>query len=222
MADEPWTDDELAASVDAYLEMWHAEQAGTPYVKAEIRRKYLEGPLSGRSAGSFEMRMANISHVFLQRGLEYVEGYKPRSNVGTERSSQFANIIDARLANSAVSDAYTAEDAQGLPEGALRLELVNRYERRRANRSKCIDHHGDACAVCERRMGEIYGEFADGYIHVHHVVPVSQIGPDYKIDPITDLIPVCPNCHAMLHRGRGATPRSVAELRAELRLDGAP
>ena len=29
---------------------------------------------------------------------------------------------------------------------------------------------------------------------------ISKIGKDYKINPIKDLIPVCPNCHAMLHR----------------------
>jgi 5-methylcytosine-specific restriction protein A len=27
-----------------------------------------------------------------------------------------------------------------------------------------------------------------------------MIGPNYQINPEKDLIPVCPNCHAMLHR----------------------
>ena len=29
---------------------------------------------------------------------------------------------------------------------------------------------------------------------------VSELGKDYKIDPINDLIPVCSNCHTMLHK----------------------
>jgi 5-methylcytosine-specific restriction protein A len=53
-----------------------------------------------------------------------------------------------------------------------------------------------------------------GFIQVHHTVPLSSIGTEYVIDPIRDLIPVCPNCHAMLHRK--TPPFSIAELRGLL------
>jgi 5-methylcytosine-specific restriction protein A len=66
------------------------------------------------------------------------------------------------------------------------------------------------------RFKDVYGDFADGFIHVHHVVPVSQLGSGYRIDPTVDLVPVCPNCHAMLHLGRGSEPRTVEELRTLL------
>lgn len=49
-------------------------------------------------------------------------------------------------------------------------------------------------------MSKIYGEIGNGFIHVHHLVPLSAIKENYHLDPINDLIPVCPNCHAMLHR----------------------
>jgi len=45
-----------------------------------------------------------------------------------------------------------------------------------------------------------YGSYGKGYIHVHHLVPLSKIGKDYVVNPIQDLRPVCPNCHAMLHK----------------------
>jgi 5-methylcytosine-specific restriction protein A len=54
-----------------------------------------------------------------------------------------------------------------------------------------------------------------GFIHVHHVLPISELGPDYNLNPIEDLRPVCPNCHAMLHRQQ--PPLSIEALRSILR-----
>ena len=100
-------------------------------------------------------------------------------------------------------------------EGAVRQVLVNAYEGDRAARRACIEYHGLACAVCGLRLEERYGRLGAGFIHVHHVVPISGLGPDYKLDSIEDLRPVCPNCHAILHRQR--PPLSIEELRAALR-----
>jgi 5-methylcytosine-specific restriction protein A len=52
----------------------------------------------------------------------------------------------------------------------------------------------------------------EGFIHVHHLKPLAQIGEQYELDPINDLRPVCPNCHAMLHRASPAL--SIDALRA--------
>lgn len=100
-------------------------------------------------------------------------------------------------------------------EGAVRQVLVNAYERDRAARQACISHYGLACAVCGLLFEERYGAQGAGFIHVHHVVPLSELGPDYELDPIQDLRPVCPNCHAMLHRQR--PPLSIEALRAIIR-----
>jgi hypothetical protein len=96
-------------------------------------------------------------------------------------------------------------------EGASKTVTVNRFERNPAARSACIARHGSTCAVCGIDFGATYGVIGEGFIHVHHVVPISEVGGEYVINPITDLVPVCPNCHAMLHRG-SAVPRSVSEL----------
>ncbi len=57
-----------------------------------------------------------------------------------------------------------------------------------------------------------YGEdLGQDYIHVHHIVPIATIGESYIIDPINDLRPVCPNCHAMIHRH--AEAMDVSRLR---------
>jgi len=73
--------------------------------------------------------------------------------------------------------------------------------------------HGTACAVCGIDFEKVYGELGKGFIHVHHTVPIHTIGEEYTINPEKDLIPVCPNCHAMLHRGRDADARSIEELK---------
>lgn len=90
--------------------------------------------------------------------------------------------------------------AKGLPEGAkLRVE-VNRYERSPVNRAACIDHYGHRCQCCGFDFADFYGELGDGYIEVHHRTPVSKLGPDYIVDPVEDLVPLCGNCHSMVHR----------------------
>jgi hypothetical protein len=97
-------------------------------------------------------------------------------------------------------------------EGSSRQALVNAYERSAAARKKCIDHHGSVCRVCSIDFKRVYGEIGAGFIHVHHTKPLSTIGSSYEVDPIQDLVPVCPNCHAMLHRRE--PPLSIEELRA--------
>lgn len=89
---------------------------------------------------------------------------------------------------------------QGLPEGALRRVVVNAYERNAVARAACVDHFGTVCVACGFRFADVYGELGRGYIHVHHIKPLATVGPGYRVDPIQDLRPVCPNCHAMLHR----------------------
>lgn len=100
-------------------------------------------------------------------------------------------------------------------EGGAVKVLVNRYERDREARDACVAHYGTACSVCEMEFGTTYGELGEGFIHVHHHVLVSSRGKRYRVDPIKDLIPVCPNCHAMLHTS--ATPPSVERLRQIVR-----
>lgn len=85
-------------------------------------------------------------------------------------------------------------------EGALRQITVNAYERNSAARQKCIDVHGSRCKVCGFDFGDFYGKEMDGYIHVHHTTPLYEIGETYVVNPEIDLVPVCANCHAVIHK----------------------
>ena len=99
-----------------------------------------------------------------------------------------------------------------LPQDALARVCVNRYERNPHARRICLAHHGTSCAACGFSFEAAYGPEGEGFIHVHHLVPAAQLGPGYELDPLGDLVPLCPNCHAMAHRRR--IPYTVAELRA--------
>ena len=111
-------------------------------------------------------------------------------------------------------DIEASFDAHGLPEGArIRIE-VNRYERDRRNRAAALAINGHRCMACDTDMAERYGPVAEGLIEVHHIVPVSEVGPGYIIDPGTDLVPLCPDCHSVAHRR--SPPYSVEELKTML------
>ncbi len=84
-------------------------------------------------------------------------------------------------------------------EGKVSIIPVNKYERDPKARKKCIEHHGVDCFVCGMNFKRVYGKLGNGFIHIHHKVPISEIGEEYEIDPINDLIPLCPNCHSMIH-----------------------
>jgi hypothetical protein len=85
-------------------------------------------------------------------------------------------------------------------EGAVRQVVVNAHERNEKARQDCVRHYGPTCFLCGFNFARVYGDVVDGLIHVHHLKPISEIGEEYVVDPIADLRPVCPNCHAVLHR----------------------
>jgi len=99
-------------------------------------------------------------------------------------------------------------------EGAARKITVNAYERNAEARSRCIACHGFKCFICSFDFGVSYGELLEGFIHVHHLRPLSEIDGEYEVDPIEDLRPVCPNCHAVIHRRK--PPFSIDEVKAML------
>lgn len=109
------------------------------------------------------------------------------------------------------ADTEFLADPKSYPEGYVAKVFVNRYERNRVAREKCILKKGCVCSVCGMDFGKTYGEIGKGFIHIHHTTPISSIGKGYEVDYEKDLVPVCPNCHAMLHRKD--PPYTIDELR---------
>lgn len=101
-------------------------------------------------------------------------------------------------------------------DGAATTIRVNRYERDPKARAACLKHFGAKRQACGIDFSEEYGgDIGEGFMHVHHVRPLHLTKASHRIDPRRDLIPVCPNCHAMLHRRE--PPLDVAQLKARLK-----
>lgn len=111
--------------------------------------------------------------------------------------SSWATIITGMFLS--LLDVIKTEEKEHLEGGLKRLE-VNRYERNPINRELCLLANGYKCKICGFDFEEKYGEIGKRFIHVHHLIPVSDSKEAYIIDPVNDMVPVCPNCHAMLHK----------------------
>lgn len=126
-----------------------------------------------------------------------------------------SSYIEKHMSGQVFPDEVKAE----LEEGQRITVTVNRYERNPIARKKCIEIHGDSCAVCSLNFGEMYGEVGEGFIHVHHINPLHQIMEQHVIDYEKDLVPVCPNCHAMLHRKIENRRLSIEELKRKMNME---
>ncbi len=118
-----------------------------------------------------------------------------------------------------VSPVYDSDETNDLDnglesfqEGERKLRYVTLYERDPKLRRQAIAIHGTTCLACGFNFEKVYGEYAKDHIQVHHVVPVSKFGETKQVNPETDLIPLCANCHCVVHRKRTRT-LSISELR---------
>jgi len=127
----------------------------------------------------------------------------------TELASRFLSMVLGLLP--VENKEENSSDVVGYPEGALMQVKINKYERNQINRAACLSIHGYSCSVCGLLLEDKYGEIGRNCIQVHHIIPVSELGADYIIDPKTDLIPVCPNCHMILHKKN--PPYTIDELK---------
>lgn len=97
-------------------------------------------------------------------------------------------------------------------EGKAIQYYVKKYERNPKNRMKAIKIHGLTCFGCGFNFGEKYGELGKNFIEIHHIKPLSTLEEEVEIDPETDLVPLCANCHRMVHRKKDEV-LSVEELK---------
>lgn len=108
------------------------------------------------------------------------------------------------IGNGFVSNDVVSDETESFMEGKSKEVTQTRYERNPQARKTCLKHHGYSCQICEFNFEKTFGEIGKGFIHVHHINAIADIGKEYEIDPKNDLIPVCPNCHAMIHSKRPA------------------
>lgn len=147
-----------------------------------------------------------LSIDILKQGLLSEQNWTPqascisiKSTIVEELEKVWFNFLlsEAKFRSILFSD---TENTKTFIEGAANQITLTKYERNPYARKACVEHYGYSCFVCNFNFEKVYGQLGKDFIHVHHLIQVATIGKSYTIDPINDLRPVCPNCHAMLHK----------------------
>lgn len=213
MATEKWTEAELDASVKVYLEMLSKERDGIFFRKSDYRNQLLAGALKGRTPGSFEFRMQNISYVLDSHGEPYIKGYLPAKNVGTNTIDSIVRSLERNMFIFQSDRKPTADDVE-LEQRTKRLRKIIDLNKRPIGQqvpkklaSTTTVYYRDPeikawVLECANGRCEACGAGApfllpDGnpYLEVHHMIPLAQGGPDI----IENAVALCPNCHRKVH-----------------------
>lgn len=162
--------------------------------------------------------------VYAKQGDSYIEtipenrksnywrdGVRPFDQTGYDTILSLAGLKSVATPVDTTEWNDTEQSLESLQEGNKQYRYVSTYERNPTLRKQAIDIHGVTCKACGTNFGEKYGPYAEGLIHIHHIVPVSEFGESKTVDPRTDLIPVCANCHAVIHRRKDKT-LTIGEL----------
>lgn len=213
MATEKWSEAELDASVKVYLEMLSKESNGTPYRKSDYRNQLLMGALKGRTPGSFEFRMQNISYVLKSLDQSYIKGYLPAANVGANTKE---SIIRSLERNKFIfqNDREPTPDNEQLQERTERLRnridlkvqpagqqkpkkiesSTSIYYRDPEVRAWVLKKANGKCEACDSDAPFLLPKSIP-FLEVHHMIPLASGGPD----TIDNTIALCPNCHRRVH-----------------------
>jgi 5-methylcytosine-specific restriction protein A len=213
MATEKWSEAELDASVKVYLEMLSKEGSETPYRKSDYRNRLLQDVLKGRTPGSFEFRMQNISYVLDSLGRPYIKGYLPARNVGANtrdsiikslERNKFINLEDLEPTpnNNQLQERtdrarriINLEDQPAGQQIPKRIESsTSTYYRDPVVRAWVLKNANGKCEACDSDAPFILPD-SFPFLEVHHMIPLALGGPD----TIDNTIAVCPNCHRRVH-----------------------
>lgn len=211
MADEKWADEEIKASIEAYLSMLDMERRGRPYNKSAINRELRDGPLGGRSKASLEYRMQNISAVMEDLGLERIKGYVPAKNVGPSVKAKIVALMkDMKIVEpedfKPTGDPTTFEKRvkklRGLPlakpagaEKPAQSDIAAKaFVRDPKVKAWVLERAKGICEACDE-PAPFHVANDEPFLEVHHVRWLSQGGSDR----VENAVALCPNCHRRCH-----------------------
>ena len=129
-------------------------------------------------------------------------------------------ITKTRLSKSSKKVTVFAED-EVISEGAVVVRTVKTIERSSKLRKFAVQQlqkTGDfSCAICGFNFEKEYGELGKDYIQFHHIKPLSEYTDAELSDQelqqaVINLLPVCPNCHCMVHKCKESDPVSFVKI----------
>ncbi|MEG0327805.1 MAG: HNH endonuclease [Erysipelothrix sp.] len=146
-------------------------------------------------------------HFFNQYGITEIteEDYNFIINLGNDGKK----IDSSDIYQQAITNDY--ESVYIDIEGKRQLIYSYKYERNPKLRKEALRIHGYTCHACGFNFYQKYGEIGKDFIEVHHINPLSEVKAETLVNPRTDLIPLCANCHRIIHRNK--KPISVDGLK---------
>ena len=158
VAGSVWTEQEIIASVDAWVRMHKMQKAGSPFVKAEVVRTLQSTELSIRSRSSVERRFMNISAVSLALEHEIVQGFQPLGNVGKTNWERIQSRLETHGfgiddIESSIEDEMNIlmqSGLEGFEASRMRERAWQQVTQRRGQsrfRTMLLDAYDNRCAV---------------------------------------------------------------------------
>lgn len=184
---------------------------------------------NGKRNGSFTISREHIRLIEEEGYQLWIFLQKAKKGSSPSRIESFSDVLTKKLLKKqgdawyafpidkpvSIAEEIPEEEQAKYTEGGKKRITINAYERNNEARQKCIQYHGSKCSVCKFDFGKVYGEKYEGFIHVHHIKPISEMPENYTVDSEKDLIPVCPNCHAIIHYGNKTL--NIAEVKKILK-----
>lgn len=201
-----WSNDELRASVAAYIEMQQKYQAGETFVK-----KHYYSTLAkqfGRTEKAFEYRMQNISYVLSLMGCGWLEGLKPAKNVGAlvaAKIERYINELKERPETPIVAfEIQVREELNknnvprpvGSKAPTKTVVTTTQYERDPKVKAWVIQQVGNCCERCNG-VAPFEDDVGLPFLELHHLRRLADGGSD----TVSNAVLLCPNCHRELHYG---------------------
>ena len=115
-------------------------------------------------------------------------------------TTQSAALLDALLDDEVAVEVDLEEES--LTEGTRRDARHQTIERSSVVRARALALHGTVCAVCKFSFADRYGESGEGFIEVHHLVPLGDSAGPVLVTPALDVVVLCANCHRMVRTRR--------------------
>lgn len=198
------------------------KSSGLDYIYAYS--KLIQGKLYRRTINAYATDYY-LERIYIENGINalktalislklHIEYYEETSGASVIKGRKIYEKYHKLIKNNSSESILLPDEMEQskiYSEGKTRIIRVNSYERNKLARQECIEHFGLNCQVCDFNFQQKFGTLGQNFIHVHHIIDISVIGEEYSVDPKNDLIPVCPNCHAMLHKKKPAY--TISELK---------
>lgn len=207
---EIWSDEELKAAVEAYVEMHRKETTGKAFVKKHYYDELSER--FSRTTKSYEYRMQNISYLYSLQGRQWVSGLKPARNVGVNVIRRLEKLVEEVEGQQLIGNAAFDADVQqkrmkqrqkasktpppGNPSPPQKEVTSTSYQRDADVVAWVLEVANGFCECCDN-PAPFQREDGTPFLEVHHVQRLADGGPDI----VENAVALCPNCHRELHFG---------------------